>query len=284
MSSTIFPAKSNTIKDIFKTDKAVIGMIHLKALPGSPHYKGESLDEAFEFAMNDVRAYEEAKVDGLIIENAWDIPFVKPEDIGLETVAALTAITVRIKQQTNLPIGINVLANAAIPALAVAKAAEVPFIRVNQWVNAYVANEGFIEGEAGKVLRYRSNIKADDIKIFADVHVKHGSHSIVADRSLAEQTRDAIFFDADVLIATGNRTGDETQTSEIEGIKNNTDLPVIVGSGMTKENAEKILSISNGCIIGSSLKKDGLWWNPVDVERVKEFMNEVFKIREKAGI
>ncbi|MNI21436.1 putative sgc region protein SgcQ [compost metagenome] len=281
MTSTIFPAKSDTVLDIFKTDKAIIGMIHLKALPGSPHFKGGSLNHIFDFAMNDVRALEEGRVDGLMIENAWDIPFSKPEDIGMETVAALAALTERIKQETNLPIGLNVLANGIIPALSVAKATDLPFVRVNQWVNAYVANEGLIEGASAKALRYRSNIKGENIKIFADVHVKHGSHSIVADRSLADQTRDAIFFDADVLIATGNRTGDETSTDEVQGIKSNTDLPVIVGSGMTTNNAKKILSLCNGCIVGSYVKKDGLWWNPVDANRVKELMEVVVQLREK---
>ncbi|WP_408011231.1 BtpA/SgcQ family protein [Pseudalkalibacillus sp. A8] len=284
MSSTIFPSKSNYIEEIFGKDKAIIGMIHLKALPGAPHYKGESMESVFEFALNDVRAFEEGGVDGLIIENAWDIPFSKPEDIGMETVAALSTLAEKLKRETNLPIGINCLANGAIPGLAVAKANDLPFVRVNQWVNAYIANEGFTEGQSAKALRYRSNIKGEDIKIFADVHVKHGSHSIVADRSLADQTHDAVFFDADVLIATGNRTGDETEVDEISGIKSNTDLPVIVGSGMNKDNARKIMSIANGCIVGSSLKKDELWWNPVDTERVKAFMEEVNKVRHEAGI
>ncbi|NHN32850.1 BtpA/SgcQ family protein [Paenibacillus agricola] len=283
MSATIFPSKSNAVLDIFKTNKAIIGMIHLKALPGAPHFKGGNLDDIFEFALQDVRAFEEGQVDGLIIENAWDLPFSKPEDIGMETVAAMTALTVRLKQATRLPIGINCLANGVIPALAVAKAADVPFVRVNQWVNAYVANEGILEGSSAKAMRYRSSIKGDNIKIFADVHVKHGSHSIVADRSLAEQTRDNIFFDADVLIATGNRTGDETSTNEITGIKDNTQLPVIVGSGITASNARKILALCDGCVVGSSLKVDGLWWNPVDVDRVKQLMEVVFRLREEVG-
>jgi membrane complex biogenesis BtpA family protein len=283
MSEKVFPRKPNYVKEIFKTDKAIIGMIHLKPLPGAPHFKGGNLDDAYDFAMRDLEAFEEGKVDGLIIENAWDIPFSKPEDIGMETVAGMSVLTERIKRQTELPIGINCLANGAIPALAVAKAADVPFVRVNEWVNAYIANEGFIEGASAKALRYRSQIKGDDIKIFADVHVKHGSHSIIADRSLADQTHDAVFFDADVLIATGTRTGSETQVDEIEGIKQNTVLPVIVGSGMSANNAEKILSVASGCIVGSSLKEDGLWWNHVDVNRVKEFMNVVFTLREKEG-
>ena len=279
MSGQIFPPKENSLRKIFRRDQAVLGMIHLKPLPGAPHFNGGNLEEAFEFAMNDVRLYEEGKIDGLVLENAWDIPFSKPEDIGMETVAALSSLAVKIKENTSLPIGINCLANGVIPALAVAKAVDAPFVRVNQWVNAYVANEGLIEGSSAKALRYRSAIKGENIKIFADVHVKHGSHSIVADRSLAEQTRDAIFFDADVLIATGNRTGDETDVSEIKGIKDNTDLPVIVGSGMSIENVEKIMPNCNGCIVGSSLKEEGLWWKSVDGDKVKRFMEKVNHVR-----
>lgn len=279
--NTIFPPKPNTLRQLFNVDKPVIGVLHLKPLPGAPHYRGDALQEVIDFAMQDAQAYRAGGVDGLIVENGWDIPFSKPEDIGFETVAGMTAVAQIIIREICLPTGINCLANAAIPALAVAKATDAQFVRVNQWVNAYVANEGFIEGAAAKALRYRSNIKADDIKIFADVHVKHGSHSIIADRNLAQQTQDAIWFDADVLIATGNRTGDPTPISEIEGIKSNTELSVIVGSGTNAANANEIFRTADGAIIGSSLKKDGLWWNPVDKNRVEELMSLVVQIREQ---
>lgn len=279
MSDKVFPPKHNSIKEIFSSDKAVIGMIHLKPLPGSPHFKGGNLDSVYDFAMKDLDAMETGGVDGFIVENAWDLPFSKPEDIGMETVAGMTALIERLKKETELSIGINCLANGALQALAVAKAVDLPFVRVNQWVNAYVANEGLVEGASAKALRYRSNIKGDNIKVFADVHVKHGSHSIVADRSLQDQTDDAVFFDADVLIATGTRTGNATQIEEIEGISNHTQLPVIIGSGMNASNVNKLLSKANGCIVGSSVKKDGLWWNQVDPKRVMSFMEKVHEIR-----
>jgi len=275
----VFPEKTNSVQEIFSISKPIIGMIHLKPLPGSPHYKGGSLDNVVEYALKEVKTYKEGGIDGLIVENGWDLPFSKPEDIGHETSAAMTYITKSIIEETDLPVGINVLANGAIPALAIAKATGAPFIRVNQWVNAYVANEGIIEGASAKALRYRTKIKGEDIKIFTDVHVKHGSHSIVADRSLKDMTHDAVFFDSDVLIATGSRTGDETDTSEIQGIKEHTDLPVITGSGLTSKNAQKILKFADGSIVGSWLKKDNCWWKEVDINRVKELMEEVYKIR-----
>ncbi|MGL6020534.1 MAG: BtpA/SgcQ family protein, partial [Gibbsiella quercinecans] len=147
------------------------------------------------------------------------------------------------------------------------------FIRVNQWANAYIANEGFIEGAAAKALRYRSQLRAEHIRVFADSHVKHGSHAIVADRAIAELTRDVEFFEADAVIATGQRTGDSATLSEIDDIRSATSLPLLVGSGVTPGNVVEILGRTQGVIVASALKQDGVWWNPVEPARVKHFMS-----------
>jgi membrane complex biogenesis BtpA family protein len=273
----VLPPKPNALLEIFGVKKPIIGMIHLLPLPGAPRFRGGTLKPVLEFALNDARSLRDGGVDGLIVENGGDIPFWK--EIGFETVAAMSALVGPIMEESQLPMGINVLANGAIQGLAVAKATGASFVRVNQWVNAYVANEGIIEGPAGRALRYRSAIKGDDIKIFADVHVKHGAHAIVADRSIGEQTRDAEFFDADVLIATGQRTGDATQVSEVLAIKDGTGLPIIVGSGLHTDNAVSLLQHADGAIVGSYSKQDGVWWNPVDIQRVRKLMELVHQIR-----
>lgn len=275
----IFPDKPDSLYEIFRVRKPIMGMVHLLPLPGAPRFRGGDLSHVITHAVADARAWHEGGADGLVFENAWDLPFPKPEDIGPETVAAMTAVIMEVKRVVPLPFGINCLANGAIPGLAIARATGASFVRVNQWVNAYVANEGIVEGPAARALRYRSYIKGETIKIFADVHVKHGSHAIVADRSLAEQTRDAVFFDADVLIATGNRTGDETPEAEITGIKQHTRLPVIIGSGISVQNARRLLALADGAIVGTALKRDGVWWNPVDVDRVRQLMEVVNELR-----
>jgi len=179
----------------------------------------------------------------------------------------------RVRRESGLPVGINVLANGALPALAIAKAAGAAFVRVNQWANAYVANEGIIEGPAARATRYRAWLRASGVKIFADVHVKHGAHAITADRSIPELTRDVEFFDADVAIVTGQRTGDRATREEISTVKGATDLPVVVGSGVTEANVGEILGLCDGVIVASSLKRDGVWWNEVDPERVRRFID-----------
>ncbi len=249
--------------------KALIGVVHCPPFPGSPRYDGASLETIYERCLADARAYIEGGMNGLIIENHGDVPFLKPEDIGPETTGFLAVATDRILRATGVPVGVNVLANAPIPAFAVAAASGASFIRVNQWANAYVANEGFVEGRAGEALRYRAALRAGEVKVFADSHVKHGSHAIVADRSVAELTRDLAFFDADAVIATGQRTGNAATLEEIDDVGGATTLPLLVGSGVTSENVARILERVDGVIVASSLKRDGDWWNEVEIARVR---------------
>ena len=275
MVSPIAATSRHVIRDLFGRDKVVIGVVHCPALPGSPGHRGGPIEDIYERALIDAEAYVAGGAHGLIIENHGDIPFLKPADIGPETAAHMAVITDRVRRACGVPLGINVLANAAIPAIAIARAGGAGFIRVNQWVNAYVANEGLIEGEAAKALRYRAAVRAEDVKIFADTHVKHGAHAIVADRTITELTRDVAFFHADAVIATGQRTGDTATMEEIETIRSATDLPVLVGSGVTKDNVAAILACTDGVIVASSLKHDGVWWNKVDIHRVKAFMRAI---------
>jgi hypothetical protein len=275
----VFRPKPNAIEAIFGRRKAVIGVIHSLPLPGSPAYDGMAMEEVIGFALAEARRYHAGGVDGLIVENHGDIPFAKPEALGPETAAAMAVMTRAVRLESGLPVGVNVLANGAIQALAVAKAAGAAFVRVNQWANAYVANEGFMEGPAGAAARYRAWLHAREVKIFADVHVKHGAHAIVADRSIPEMARDAEFFDADVAIATGQRTGDAASLDELAEIANGTSLPVAVGSGVTPANVGDILTLADAVIVASYLKRDGVWWNEVDPDRLATFMEEVARVR-----
>ncbi len=279
MSKPVAAPGTSAVRDLFGRDKAVIGVVHCLALPGAPDHDGRAMDDIVARALADAEAYRAAGVDGLIVENHGDIPFSKPEDLGPETAAAMAVLTDRVRAASGLATGVNVLANGALQALAVAAAAGGAFIRVNQWANAYVANEGIVEGPAATALRYRARLAAKAVRVFADVHVKHGAHAIVADRPIEELARDVEFFGADVAIATGQRTGDATALEELRTIAAATALPVVVGSGVDSTNVGDILSLADGVIIASSLKRDGVWWNPVDPDRAHAFMAEVRRLR-----
>ena len=269
----------NILEKLFKNKKPIIGMVHSLPLPGSPGFKQYSLSDVYDYAAEEAMKLAEGGVDGLLIENAGDIPFIRQKDLGPETAACIAVIGERIRRSTSLPIGVNIVANAAIHSIAAVKAFGGQFVRVNQWVNAYVANEGFVEGEAGIALRYRSMLEGEDIHIFADVHVKHGSHAIVSDRPVSEQARDAEFYEASALIATGFRTGDPTKPEEVGAIREGTGLPILVGSGIEKDNCKELLQAADGAIIGVSIKDPNKMSGRVNVEKLCSFMETVYNLR-----
>lgn len=276
----VHPPRPSALSELFDQSHPVIGVVHLGALPGSPRGRTADLREVFAAGVRDAVTLASGGIDGVMVENASDMPFSRPEDIGPETVAALTAACAEIRSAVDVPIGITCVANGVVPALAVARATGARWIRANQWVNAYVANEGLLNGDAARATRYRDAIGADDVRIMADVHVKFGAHAITADRGIAEQATDAEWFDADILIATGTRTGSPTSPEEVDEVRAGTHLPVIVGSGLTPEQVEKLFAVADGAIVGQWLKEDGHWWNPVDPNRVERLMTAVGAIRD----
>lgn len=273
--------KTSPLQNLFKTAKPLIGNVHLMPLPGTPRSQGERVGSIIDRACRDAEAYVKGGMDGLLIENHGDIPFLQPAEIGPEIIAAMAVVARSVVDAVGVPVGINLLANGACGALAIARAAGARFVRVNQWVNAYVSNEGLIEGESARVLRYRRQIDAEDVAIFADVHVKHGAHAIVGDRPVSEQASDVEFYDADVAIATGNRTGDAVPAEEIAAIRAGTRLPIVAGSGITVANVAGLLGSLDGAIVGSSLKTDGVWWNPVEEMRVRALVEQVKPLRDR---
>lgn len=276
----IIPPKPNALDRIFQVPKPIIAVIHLPPLPGSPRYEGEDVQEAYAVAARDAEILARGGVDGIIIENAFDLPYARPEAIGLETVASLTAACLSAQRVANVPIGVMCVANGVLPGLAIAKAVGGRWIRANQWTHAYVAPEGLINGPAGEGLRYRSFLRATaEIAVFADVQVKFGAHAITADRSIEEQARDAEFLDADALIVTGTRTGVAPSADDVRKVKSSSSLPVLVGSGLDAGTTHDLLSVADGAIVGSWLKRDGYWWNPVDEERVLTLMAAVRQLR-----
>jgi hypothetical protein len=279
----VFRSRPDAIRTLFGRSHAVIGVIHCLPFPGAPDYEGRPVAEIAAHAVAEGRRYVEGGVDGLIVENHGDIPFAKPDQLGPETAACMAVTAAAVATSCPVAIGINVLANAAHIALAVAKASGARFIRVNQWANAYVANEGFMEGPAGSAARYRAALHARDIRLFADVHVKHGAHAITADRTLAELARDVEFFGADGAIATGQRTGDSASLEELRAIAAGTVLPVLVGSGVNPSNVAEMFSVAHAVIVASWLKRDGVWWNEVDPDRVRAFMSAADRARPSRG-
>ncbi len=268
----------NNFKNLFNVKTPIIGMIHVEALPGTPNYKG-NVKQIIYKAIKESKIYKQNGIDAIAIENMHDVPYLK-NNAGPEITSLMSIIAYEIKNQTKLPVGIQILAGANKEALAAAHSACVDFIRAEGFVFAHVADEGIIESNAGKILRYRKMIGAENILVFTDIKKKHSSHSITSDITIEETAHTAEFFLSDGLIITGTATGKEADINEIKSVKKTTNLPVIIGSGITIDNVEKYFPLCDAMIVGSYFKKNGNWQNTVDAERVKSFMKKVKRLRK----
>jgi len=260
---------------LFAQSKPIIGVIHVGALPGTPR-GSKSVAELVREAKEEARVYRECGVDGVIIENMHDVPYLKSE-VGPEIVAAMTAIGIEVKNECRLPVGIQILAGANIEAMAVAHAAGLDFIRAEGYAYAHVADEGLIEASAANLLRYRKMIAAERVEVWTDVKKKHSAHAITADVSLGQTAETVEFMGADCVIVSGSVTGEAPQVTDVQEAKSNCRLPVFLGSGITETNIDQFYNEADGFIIGSHFKADGLWSNTIDPIRVTQLINKLRK-------
>lgn len=257
--------RTGLIRDLFGTPRALLGVIHLQALPGTAG-GGLVIDAIAEAAVAEARQYVQAGFHGLMIENTHDRPYLKG-GVGPEIVAAMAALGREVRRAVAAPLGIQVLAGANREALAVALACGATFVRVEGFVFAHVADEGLIESSAGDLLRYRRAVGADGIRVWVDIKKKHSAHAITADVDLVETAHAAEFFLADAVIVSGPATGRPASPAEVRAVVDAVSLPTVVGSGITPSNCRDYAA-ADAFIVGSSVKRDGLWSNPLDSARV----------------
>ncbi len=245
----------------------IIGMVHLPPLPGAPGWGG-SMAAVIDRAAADARALTEGGVDAVLVENYGDAPFHKT--VGAETVAALTAAVLAVRDVADGPVGVNVLRNDATAALAVAAAAGARFIRVNVHTGGMYTDQGWIEGQADETVRLREGI-APGVAILADVMVKHATPP--AGLTLETAARDAAERGhADAVIVSGPATGAPAADGDVRTVAEVVDVPVLVGSGVTVETITATLELAAGVIVGSAVMRDGRAGGPVDRDRVRRLV------------
>jgi membrane complex biogenesis BtpA family protein len=264
----------------FGPPKSLVGMIHVGALPGTP-YGDAGIDEIVDVAAREASILAEAGFDAIIVENMHDRPYVHGRQ-GPEIVASMTRAALAVRDAAGeLPLGVQVLSGGNREALAIAQAVGASFVRCENFVFAHVADEGLLgEAEAGGLLRYRRSIGAEDVQIFVDVKKKHASHALTADVPIDEAARAADFFGADGVIVTGVSTGRATDMADVAKVRVATGLPVMVGSGVTPEQVRGLFEHADALIVGSWIKKAGVWSNPVDPARCREIVGEVRRVRQ----
>ena len=247
--------------------KLLLGVVHLPPLPGSPGWTGDTIDHILNHAKRDAETLLGAGLDGYVVENFGDAPFYG-DRVPPHVLTTMTRVAHELPRGDGL-IGVNVLRNDALGALAVATALDLDFIRVNVHIGAMVTDQGLLEGRAYETLRERQRL-ASQVAIAADVGVKHavplGSGFDLS--ATAEET--AYRGRADALIVTGSATGQAASLDHLRQVRAAVpDRPLWVGSGVRAETVAELLDIADGVIVGTALKHDGRVNEAVDEKRAR---------------
>ncbi|MEM2507692.1 MAG: BtpA/SgcQ family protein [Nitrososphaeria archaeon] len=264
------------LEDLFGTNKPVIGMVHFPPLPGSPLYDSKmGLKGILEVALKDAEILARLGYDGILFSNEGDRPYLRV--VNKYTVAVMARLIEKIVSQIKIPFGVSVLADP-VAAVSVAEAVEASFVRTFlSWV--YVGDWGIVDPDAGKLQRLRTLV-GSVCKVFANVS---GHTSPLGNRTLGDIVRGAVMFGlADAVCVAGATAGAPVPEKEIVEAKQNAfDKPVLVGTGVNLQNIKTMLSLADGVIVGTSIKKDGYTFNPIDEKRAKALLEAARKLRKE---
>jgi len=261
-------------KQLFKKSKPIIAMVHIPALPGTPRYdRRGGVQHLIDWVRRDVEHLVEGNVDAIMYCNEDDRPYVFKA--GIEQIAAMTRVITETKPE-EIPFGVDFLWDAEA-ALAIAHATGASFIR-EVLTGVYESDMGLWAPNAGRFARFKTNIGAEKIKVFYNIVPEFASP--LGLRSPAERAKSALVSSlADAILVSGEMAGAEPDLNTLEAVKKTIDAPVLVNTGIKPGNVKKYLSIVDGAIVGSSLKVDGVTWNPVDPKRVEALMARVEELR-----
>ncbi len=261
--------------DLFHRAKPVIAMAHVPALPGTPRYNREAgVSYLVERLRPDVEHLVQGGVDAVMFCNEDDRPYVFKA--GIEQIAAYSRVVTELAP-TSIPFGVDFLWDS-MAALAIAHATGASFIR-EVLTGVYESDMGVWSPNAGEAMRFREQIGAGGIRVFYNI-VPEFAVSL-GTRTVPQRARSVVVSSlADVILISGAMAGDEPDIGIFEAVKAAVgDVPVLLNTGAKATNIEGFLKVADGVIVGSSLKRDGYTWNPVDPARVATFMQAVNRAR-----
>lgn len=267
------------LQEMISGRRMTIGMVHTLPLPGS-YDDRFSMQEIVDRAVADAQVLERTGFDALVVENQNDGPLTD-DAMDAQRIAALTYVCSRVMDSVSIPVGIDACGDQ-IAAIAIASVVGASFVRLSYMVDVRVSARGIVLPNGARAAMYRKRIGADDVKIFADIQVKH-SFPLVREITLEDSARWAVSSRADALIVTGAQTGVSAQISDFVRVRTAVSIPVVAGSGVTVKNLTDHYEACDGCIVGSALKKDGNLMNPVDEMKARDFMLAVSNWKKLSG-
>jgi len=264
-------------KDVFNTNKPIIAMCHLQALPGDPGYdKAGGMKKVVSAAREDLLALQEGGVDGVMFSNEFSMPYLLK--VKTETTAAMARIIGELMAEITVPHGVNVLWDP-YASLELAAAVDGKFVR-EIFSGVYASDFGLWDTNCGEIIRHQHAISAENVKLLFNI-VPEAAYYL-APRDVADIARSTVFNHLpDALCVSGLTAGVETDTEVLQKVKKAVpDTVVLANTGVRLDNLEEQLTIADGAIVATTFKFDGIFKNKVDVKRVKAFMDKVKNFRK----
>jgi len=249
---------------LFPKKKPIIAMVHI--FNGN---RQQRIDQALE----DTERLQRGGVDGLLVEN-YDCGYFDANCTTDEMAERLAEIVIAVRKHTKLPVGLNVLPNDYWKSFSVALSTGGTFIQMDHITGDFDGCESVDPEEYFQTRKCYTNIA-----VFGGIHPKY--YELVDPTcSLEECARRATSL-ADAVVVTGQVTGDPATLDDLRVAREAIgDHPLVIGSGLNAHNAVSQLSIADGAIVGTAFKKGGVRpGEPIDVELVKQLMDEVAKLR-----
>lgn len=264
-------------EEMFGVKKPIIAMLHLDALPGDPLYKTDNdIDTVIEHAREDLRALQEGGVDGIIVSNEFSLPYQRTMD--MVTPAAMAYVIGNIRSEITVPYGVDAISDGAA-CLELAAAVKASFVR-GTFCGVYVGDGGLYDNDFSQLLRRKAALHLDDLKMFYFINPE--SDRNLDTRPLADIASSTIAkASPDGLCISANAAGQDVDDALIASVKEaNPEVVVLCNTGCNFQTIERKLTTADAAVVGTTFKKDGVFENRVDVNRVKDFMAVVRKFRE----
>lgn len=267
------------LKEMFKTEKPIIGLLHLKPLPGDPFYApGGSMEDVIACARADLDALQKGGVDGVLVTNELSLPYEKK--VSGVTLGAMGMVVGALREQFRVPFGVEAIYDGDA-TMELCAATEADFTRC-LFTGAWAGDLGLVDRDVAKTLRLKSALRLDDLKLF--YFVTSEGEVYLNDRSTVDITKSMLFnCRPDALVVGGAAAGVGPGGELLGQVRAAAGrVPVVCGTGCRRETVAQILKNCDGAFVGTTFKKDGVFENRVDERRVKEFMDAVKEMRGDA--
>jgi membrane complex biogenesis BtpA family protein len=264
------------IKSVFGVERPIVGMLHLKALPGDPNFDAEAgMEGVLDAARADLEALQSGGVDAVMFSNEFSLPYLtKTEPI---TAICMARIIGTLRREIDRPFGVNVLWDGEA-SIDLATATGAAFVR-EIFTGVYSSDFGLWNTDVGATARHRARVGARDVRLLFNIVPEAASY--LGRRTLAEIARSTVFnARPDALCVSGLTAGAATDTQALRIVKEAAlNTPVFVNTGVRNTNVAEQLPEVDGAVVGTFFKKDGVFENPVDRDRVGRFMEIVRSVR-----